>query len=161
MTRLVNFALQRGIIVVGATTGDEKSVSFPADIDGVISVSSAATGTSSVRDELARNGPAAALMAPGTDVLTLVPFGHYDFLSGSSLATASISGGIALLLARDNKLRATEARQLLAASSQPLMTAAGATYSVNICAALARLLRQPDCRAAGAAEDQAAQLIPY
>jgi hypothetical protein len=62
------------------------------------------------------------------------------------LATASVSGGIALLLARDPKLRAPEAHRLLAASSQSLMTATGETYSINICTALASLLHQPDCR---------------
>jgi subtilisin family serine protease len=142
LTRLVKHALRRGVIVVGATAGEHQSPYFPADIDGVISVSSTATGTLPAAD-----GHSATLLAPGTDVLTLVPSGDYDFQSGSSLATASISGGIALLLARDHQLGAAEVRQLLAASSQLQMTAVGATYSVNICTALARLIHRPDCGA--------------
>ncbi len=39
------------------------------------------------------------LLAPGRDVLTLVPGGHYDFASGSSLAAAEVSGIVALMLA--------------------------------------------------------------
>jgi subtilisin family serine protease len=140
LTRLVNQALQRGIIVVGAST--DRSKSFPAAIDGVIGVSSAVTGPAKVSSA----GDKWALLAPGTDVLTLVPAGRYDFQSGSSLATASVSGGIALLLARDQKLRASQVHRLLASSSQSLMTATGETYSINICSALASLLRLPDCR---------------
>ena len=36
------------------------------------------------------------LRAPGRDVVTLVPGGRYDFLSGSSLATAHVTGVVAL-----------------------------------------------------------------
>ena len=148
LTRLVNQALQRGIIVVGAaadlaSTG-QLDDGFPGSVEGVIRVSSAAARTSAT--EVSNVAANAALSAPGTDVLTLVPAGHYDFQSGSSLATASVSGGIALLLARDPKLRAAEVHRLLVSSSQLLMTATGETYSVNICNALANLLRQPDCR---------------
>jgi subtilisin family serine protease len=141
LTRLVNQALQRGIIVVGADT-DRPNGAFPTAIEGVISVSSAVTGAA----EAASARGKSALLAPGTDVLTLVPAGLYDFQSGSSLATASVSGGIALLLARDQKLRAPQVHRLLASSSQLLMTASGETYSINICTALATLLRLPDCR---------------
>jgi hypothetical protein len=148
LTRLVNQALQRGIIVVGAAA-DQLSDSFPGSVDGVISVSSAVMGAAAT--QVHSPDANAALWAPGTDVLTLVPAGHYDFQSGSSLATASVSGGIALLLARDQKLRASEVHRLLASSSQSLMTTTGETYSINICAALASLLRQPDCRSSAAA----------
>jgi subtilisin family serine protease len=141
LTRLVNQALQRGIIVVGAAT-DRPNGAFPTAIEGVISVSSAVTGAA----EAASARGKSALLAPGTDVLTLVPAGLYDFQSGSSLATASVSGGIALLLARDQKLRAPQVHRLLASSSQLLMTASGETYSINICTALAILLHLPDCR---------------
>lgn len=140
LTRLVNQALQRGIIVVGAAV-DRTSKTFPAANDGVIAVSSAQAGAAH-----SGTGSSSALLAPGTDVLTLVPAGHYDFQSGSSLATASVSGGIALLLARDQKLSGPQVHRLLAASSQALLTDGGATHSINICAALASLLRQPGCR---------------
>jgi subtilisin family serine protease len=39
------------------------------------------------------------LHAPGRDILTLAPGGHYDFGSGSSLAAAHVSGLVALMLA--------------------------------------------------------------
>jgi subtilisin family serine protease len=86
------------------------------------------------------------LFAPASEVLTLVPNGRYDFLSGSSLAAASVSGGIALLLSRDHNLRADNARELLARSSRKVTTAQGEAASVNLCAAMAALMRQTACK---------------
>ena len=55
----------------------------------------------------------APVLAPGRDVLTLAPGGRYDFMSGSSLSAASISGAVALLLARDRTLTAEQAHRIL------------------------------------------------
>ena len=41
------------------------------------------------------------LYAPGREILTLLPGGHYDFASGASIATAQVSGVIALMLAKN------------------------------------------------------------
>ena len=110
------------------------AASFPREF--VISVDSAGTKTSAD----------SVLFAPASEVLTLVPNGRYDFLSGSSLAAASVSGGIALLLSRDRNLRADNARELLARSSRKVATAQGEAPSVNLCAALAALIHQPACK---------------
>ena len=58
------------------------------------------------------------LRAPARDIVTLVPNGHYDFASGSSLATAQISGVVALLLARNQKLGAVRLRDMLEQSTE-------------------------------------------
>ena len=44
------------------------------------------------------------LRAPGREILTLLPGGHYEFASGSSLAAAHVTGTVALLLAQDRHL---------------------------------------------------------
>jgi subtilisin family serine protease len=67
------------------------------------------------------------LLAPGTDILTLVPQNGYDFVSGSSMAAANVSGGIALLLS--HRLKVNEIREVLAQTSRG--------DSINICVALA------------------------
>lgn len=134
LTRLVDVGLHRGVVFVGATPANGGGSVFPTGIPGVISVD--ATGTRSSADSV--------LFAPGNEVLTLVPDGRYDFLSGSSLAAASVSGGIALLLARDHNLRADRLRDLLARSSRK-STPQGAA-SVNLCAAMAALMHQPECK---------------
>jgi len=136
LTRLVEVGLRRGVVFVGATPPNSGPGVFPTGIPGVISVDAA--GAKASADSV--------LFAPGSEVLTLVPDGRYDFLSGSSLAAASVSGGIALLLARDRTLRAENARELLARSSRKVSTSQGEAASVNLCAALAALMHQPGCR---------------
>jgi hypothetical protein len=133
LTRLVDVGLRRGVVFVGATPRGGGNV-FPTGVPGVISVDAA--GANSSADSV--------LFAPGSEVLTLVPEGRYDFLSGSSLAAASVSGGIALLLARDRNLRADSVRDLLARSSRK--GAQQGAASVNLCAAMAALMHQPECK---------------
>jgi subtilisin family serine protease len=136
LTRLVEVGLRRGVVFVGATPRNSDGNVFPTGISGVIGVDSA--GAKASADSV--------LFAPASEVLTLVPNGRYDFLSGSSLAAASVSGGIALLLSRDRNLRADHARELLARSSRMVTTAQGEAASVNLCAAMAALIQQPACK---------------
>lgn len=135
LTRLVQVGLSRGIVFVGAMPPSGGGGGFPTGVEGVIGVG--ASGSL---------GPAdASLFAPGSEILTLVPEGRYDFQSGSSLAAASVSGGIALLLARDRKLRGEDVRRLLARSSRLVSTGQGEAPSVNLCNALAELIEQHGC----------------
>ena len=136
LSRLIDVGLRRGVVFVGASPPDSDGNVFPTGIPGVISVDAA--GAKASADSV--------LFAPGSEVLTLVPDGRYDFLSGSSLAAASVSGGIALLLARDRNLHADNARDLLARSSRKVSTAQGESASVNLCAAMAALMHQPACK---------------
>ena len=136
LTRLIDVGLRRGVVFVGATPPTSEGDVFPTGIPGVISVDAAGAKVSAD----------SVLFAPGSEVLTLVPDGRYDFLSGSSLAAASVSGGIALLLARDHNLRADNARDLLARSSRKVSTSQGEAASVNLCAAMAALMHQPACK---------------
>ena len=136
LTRLIEAGLRRGVVFVGATPPNSDGNVFPTGIPGVIGVDAA--GAKASADSV--------LFAPGSEVLTLVPDGRYDFLSGSSLAAASVSGGIALLLARDRSLRADNARDLLARSSRKVSTSQGEAASVNLCVAMAALMHQPACK---------------
>lgn len=94
MTLLLNAAIERGIIVVAAdadTNQQDSELGFPASLENVIAVRSIDEGT-------AYNSTAKKLVrAPGMEILTTFPRGAYDFASGSSLATAHISGVVALL----------------------------------------------------------------
>jgi subtilisin family serine protease len=137
LSRLVRRALDAGTIVVGAVPPDGSTTSFPTDIRGVIAVDAAESGH--VR--------AGVLAAPGSDVLSLAPGAHYDFYSGSSLATAEITGLVALLRAERPRLSGADAAALLAGSAPTAPPAAGAAVP-NACSALAALLQRPGCAAA-------------
>ncbi|MBB6095892.1 hypothetical protein HNQ60_004783 [Povalibacter uvarum] len=132
LTRLVMRGQERGLVFVGAAppdSGQQASAdAFPADVAGVLKVAASTQG-------LSKPG---ALLAPGTDVLTLAPKGRYDFISGNSLATAGVTGTVALLMARDRRLRSDRLQQLLSVSPP---TSSG----VDACAALASLLHEAPC----------------
>lgn len=132
LSALVQQAMRRGIIIVGARG---VGPSFPGSIDEVLGVS--ASEEPSVAPEV--------LQAPGLEVLTLAPGGHYDFSSGSSISTAEITGVTALLLARDPGLSAQKLHRLLSDAMDTVATPAGVARSVNACQALAQLTGTHDC----------------
>lgn len=134
---LLRKAISRGIVVVSAVPENATDgTGFPASLDGVIAVRS--SGDSAP----IRAGANLTLAAPGADVLTTQPQGSYDFMSGSSLAAAHVSGVAALLLEQRPRLAQPSLRELLEATSNPSGTVTG---DVNACAALARLLAVAGC----------------
>jgi hypothetical protein len=134
LTRLVERAVAAGIIVVGAVPADGLRDAFPSNIHAVIAVDALEAG------HMARG----IVRAPGHDVISLAPEGHYDFYSGSSLATAEVSGLVALLRAQSPHLQAHDAETLLldSAARGPESTRAGAP---DDCAALALLMKRAGC----------------
>jgi subtilisin family serine protease len=138
LERLVRYGMRQGIIYVGAVppARDGLSDAFPVAVPGVLAVQSAEDARADSRH----------LLAPGHGILTLVPGGHYDFASGSSLATAEVTGIVALLLADGRQLPAARVERILAHSSRQLMTPAGVVTSINACAAIADALGRADCR---------------
>lgn len=130
LTRLVARATAAGIIVVGAVPPDGLRDTFPTNIASVIAVDALESGHSSP----------GVVRAPGRDVVSLAPHAHYDFYSGSSLATAEVSALIALLRAERPHLSAPDARTVLLESE-----GADAKAAPNACAALAALLRDKRC----------------
>lgn len=126
LSELIAHAVKQGVIVVAAMPANGRLGGFPTGLPGVIAV------------DMADRKPAepGILYAPGRETLTLVPGGHYDFDSGSSLATAYVSASIALLLAIDPRLDAKAAFALLRRTSSTQTYQSGA---INACAALAAL----------------------
>ena len=137
LTRLIRYGMRQGIIYVGAVPPAHSGLAgaFPVDIPGVLGVQSAEDAA----------GISRHLLAPGRGILTLVPGGHYDFASGSSLATAEVTGIVALLLADGRRLPAPRVERILTRSSRQLTTPAGVFTSVNACAALADALARAGC----------------
>lgn len=137
LTALIARAQAAGIVIVGAASSIDN---FPAQVNNVI-------GAASMEDHALppmRN----VLYAPGRDVLTLLPANRYDFSSGNSIATAEITGTIALLLASaaddaSAQLNAEQVRLVLSKAS----AATDGDYfnSVNACLALLQLSKQITC----------------
>jgi subtilisin family serine protease len=152
---LIHEGLRRGVIFVGAVSSvaDGRGLLHQP---GVIEVASVETPS--------RLGT--ALYAPGREILTLMPGGRYDFATGDSIATAQVSGIVALLLAARHGLTADAAyKLLLSTSAHPGSgssdVAAAAVGAVDACAAMTALLGRGNCTeptATGSAADLAHRL---
>ncbi|MBS0365073.1 MAG: S8 family serine peptidase [Proteobacteria bacterium] len=123
LARLIQVGVKQGMIFVAAIPPGQ-SGGFPADEDGVLAVAAA--------EDPGGHGVA----APARDILTLTPGGHYDFASGSSLATAEVTGIAALLLAVRHHLTAVQLRRALQLSSESVTGVTTNTPTVNASAAL-------------------------
>lgn len=131
---LLKEAMAKGIIVVAADTGSGKaSENFPASLKDVISVRS-----------INKTGPLVdGITAPGDKVLTTLPHGTYDFISGSSIAAAEISGVVALLLELKPNLSLADAHTILQRSK--LVSKDGLLAGVNANAAVKALCETTAC----------------
>jgi subtilisin family serine protease len=148
LERLIRKAVDGGITVVAAAQpGGGPSTGFPASMESVIAVLA-----SDPQGQVRQPGPAKTaglLAAPGVDILTTVPGQAYDFMSGSSLAAAHVSGLVALLLERQPRLPPRQVYEILHATAQSGKTASRTVLSpvgvVDACAALAQLLGRALC----------------
>ncbi len=131
LTQLVQYAERRGMVFVGAVPQDGSRSGFQLDVPGVIAA-----------DVSGRGHSTGVLYAPGRDIVTLAPAGHYDFESGSSFAAAQVSGAIALLLAQAPHLSSA---QIFAALDRSQSHLEHGDDAINVCAALAAVRPQDDC----------------
>jgi subtilisin family serine protease len=153
LARLLRRGMQRGIVFVGAAPPARGRGGFPTDVDGVLAVAAAEDP----------GGEGKHLLAPGHEVLTLVPDGHWDFASGSSIAAAEVTATVALLLAERPHMAAAELYRVLALTSRSLTTHGAPLLSVNACAALAEVLQRGGCepgRSSVASTEGAAATLP-
>lgn len=136
---LIEAGLQRGVLFVGAApAGIASATDGFLDRTGAIEVAS----LGSPRQADAR------LYAPGREILTLLPGGRYDFASGASLATAHVTGAVALILAHHPRTSAATMQRLLQQSGDGFVQAGGEEIrtGVDACAALAASLGGGHCR---------------
>ena len=134
LRELIEEGSRRGIVFVGAAARDTAGLMDQREILQVESSErSAATG----------GVESPVLQAPGREILTLLPGGRYDFASGDSIATAEVSGVIALVLSAAPGSTAAAVRQWLLATSRGTNAAAiprggeSIEPGVDACAAVA------------------------
>jgi subtilisin family serine protease len=111
--RLIDAALARGMVVVGALDPNAADGGFPADHPGVVAVS----------DDPATLIPG-ALVAPGREAPTTQPGGRFSFVSGSSYAAAHVSGLFALMREHSGKAATPVSLVTLRPNGGPIDTCA-------------------------------------
>jgi len=140
---LITAGLRRGIVIVGAAAAaDQAENSSFLDEAGVIEVADAQT----------RELSSAVLNAPGREILTLLPGGRYDFASGVSLATAQVTGVVALVLAKRPGLSPAAVYRLLRDTSVHPSHFAHGRDRVDACAAVVATVDRGACRSEAALE---------
>jgi subtilisin family serine protease len=120
LSRMVNAAIKKGIAVVSAAGNDGPtgSPSYPAAFDGVIAVT--AVDAASHIYSRATRGNYVSLAAPGVDILSTGPGGRTQAFTGTSAATAFVSGAVALLLQQRPNLSLADLRAVLQATAKHL-----------------------------------------
>ncbi|RAL25684.1 S8 family peptidase [Thermoflavimicrobium daqui] len=100
LQKIVKEAVSRGIIIVaaagnhGSTSGQGDTVEIPARLSEVISV--AAVNKSNERASFSATGKMVDIAAPGVDILSTYHQKRYAVLNGTSMATAHVSGVMAI-----------------------------------------------------------------
>ncbi|MDX6804819.1 S8 family serine peptidase [Terrihabitans rhizophilus] len=120
ISRAIREVSRRGGVIVAAAgnAGPASPPLYPAAEVGVI----AATATD-LHDKalgLANRGSYVTVAAPGVDILLPTAGGGYTISSGTSIATAYVSGIAALLIARHPETKADEIYAVLAATARDL-----------------------------------------
>ncbi|HWJ34289.1 MAG TPA: S8 family serine peptidase [Steroidobacteraceae bacterium] len=135
LAELISEGLRRGILFIGAASSNAANgIDRLLRQTGVIEVASGGT----------QGYIGTPLYAPGTEILTLLPGAHYDFASGSSLATAHVTGTAALLLAANPNLTAAAVYQLLR-DTAPITSGLRAEDGVDACAAVVAVVGHGSC----------------
>jgi subtilisin family serine protease len=118
--RAIKVAHDRGIVLIAAAgnAGPRSPPLYPAADRNVIAVTA-----TDIDDKLfggANRGRYIAIAAPGVDILVPAPQNTYQMTTGTSVATAHISGIVALLLERNPQLKPEDIRRILTASAKRL-----------------------------------------
>jgi subtilisin family serine protease len=118
--RALKNAYDKGVVLIAAAgnAGPRAPALFPAADPNVIAVTA-----TDVDDQLftgANRGNHVAISAPGVDILVPAPAGEYQVTTGTSVATAHVSGVVALMLERNPKLTPADVRRILTASAKRL-----------------------------------------
>jgi subtilisin family serine protease len=117
---MIRKAHARGMVKIAAVgkAGPRSPPLYPAADREVIGVT--ATDADDHLLPQANRGPQVAVAAPGVYILAVAPGGQYEMTSGTSVATAHVTGVAALLLARDTKLGLDAVRRRLVGAARKI-----------------------------------------
>ena len=138
LSRLLDAALARGISIVGAIDAKAGDSGFPASHPGVVAVEGLH----------ARTAGRTSVRAPADGIPATLPDGGWGLVSGSSFATAQVSGLVALL--RQHEPGITPARLRASLAAAPGLTLAQERpRAIDACAVSRRTAGQCACACAG------------
>jgi subtilisin family serine protease len=111
---------RKGLVLVAAAGNDgpRAPAAYPAAYPEVIAVT--ATDADDKLIDVANHGDYVAVAAPGVDIFVAAPGGGYDFTTGTSVATAHVSGLAALLIARSPGLTPDAVQSILMKTAKDL-----------------------------------------
>ncbi|NUC71833.1 S8 family serine peptidase [Haloterrigena sp. SYSU A558-1] len=129
------YALEQGALIVGAAgNAGADGVAYPAAYEDVIGVS--ALEDESVAD-FSNTGPEIDLAAPGTGLVSTVPWGDYGRMTGTSMAAPVVAGVAGLALSAHPDLSPLALREHLLATATDLGLEATAQGAGRVDAAAA------------------------
>lgn len=115
----VDYAYARGVLMVAASGNESEGDSiFPAGYRKVISV--AATEQHKQKFYQSNFGASIDIGAPGNVIVSTQINNRYRSLSGTSMATAHVSGVAALIISKRPSLTHEEVRQILLSTTDPI-----------------------------------------
>lgn len=119
MHRAMEAAFKKGIVLIAAAgnAGAKSPPLFPAADANVIAVS--ATDAEDKLFEQSNRGNHIAVAAPGAQLMVATPDG-YDFSSGTSYSSATVSGVVALMLERRGELTPAQVRGILQVTAKDI-----------------------------------------
>jgi subtilisin family serine protease len=144
LPRLVDRAVGLGIVVVAAAGngGPAAPAPFPAALPKVIAVT--AVDAKGALYPKAIRGDFIDLAAPGVEIMTTMPGEQFNVFSGTSMATAHVSGVVALLLQLSPHTSPEEVQRTLEETAEDLgVPGKDRLYGsgrVDACRALKRLI---------------------
>ena len=120
LSQALQIAREKGILVVAAAgnNGPKSPPVYPGADPSVMAVT--ATDASDRLLKVANQGKYVAIAAPGVDVLVPAPGGTVQLTTGTSVATAIVSGVAALLIARKSSLTPDDIRAILTRTARHL-----------------------------------------
>ena len=144
LSDLIREGVRRGVLFVGAASAE-----VPRAEKGLLHSARCHRGCK----RRGSAGPSSPRCTRRGEILTLLPGGHYDFASGDSIATAEVSGVLALLLAKNAALTAADIYRLLRyqRDAHPVSTA---KRRVDACAAIVSLVGRGSCNPTTDAEQK-------
>jgi subtilisin family serine protease len=122
MERALRNAHDKGIVLIAAAgnAGPKSPPLYPAADPNVIAVT--ATDANDKLFAGANRGRYIAVAAPGVDILVPAPNAAYQLTTGTSVASAEVSGVAALMLERNPDLKPDDVRRILTSSARHLGT---------------------------------------